>query len=785
MAGGVQVGTLSVNLTAGTAAFESGMAKAGQTAKSTGKDIQSSFNQAAKAGKDFGESTTVNMMEAKGSMMLLGEEVGVRIPRHLQTLIAQIPGVSAAFAAMLPLVGVLAAVGLILKVIEHHEKLAEAIRKTALENENLTIKQDDQTKSMELTNLKLDDQIAKLEGRPGKNRLAEALLESSIAADKLAASFSEDFRKIDEEVQTSATFLGGLKMFWTQLAEHPLISNLGGGVKGIQSALESVNEAMMAVDTARRSLDDAKGQEAQLAAIQGQQKAYANLRADTEAAMNLVKQLTPGNTELIGKLSQEATVAASAMKDMSLQADALNKNVKIAGLESKQDIQGPKDKTAEGAINNQKLIQDALAVSLEKRNELENASAMNSINAAQTAAKAKGEIDADLEKQKLVLIQKETDDAEAALRTQYDNELTAQQGRLAILKTEGPTKLDEIAKINAELAASAIKLEGELEANQKKGLDAQAAAEKENAAVELEIAKKLIEDKRHLSEESTKFNEEMIKLNEASAKEQADWNYKMGLTTLTQHLDMLKQDAAQELAEEKAKNQAVFDNSSQLELDLEKWRDADLLADAKYHQKLVVIAQQSNNTMADGFKNFFNQYINDGKTAAQQTTEVMNQAMTGLTNNLADMITSGKANWHDYVNTIEKDLEKLALNNMLKSLLGLIPGMGSSGSGGLGGIISGIFGGGGGVPAMATGGSASPGSLYTVGETGKEWFMPSVAGTIIPNAGSAGQKAGGSSTVVNQNFNISTPNKDSFMASQDQILGASQAAAFRAARRNN
>ena len=66
----------------------------------------------------------------------------------------------AAFSAMLPIVGVIAAIAIIDKLIERHEAAQAAIRKVAIETENLTIKQNDQSKSLELTNLKLDDQIA-------------------------------------------------------------------------------------------------------------------------------------------------------------------------------------------------------------------------------------------------------------------------------------------------------------------------------------------------------------------------------------------------------------------------------------------------------------------------------------------------------------------------------------------------------------------------------------------------------------------------------------------------
>ena len=70
------------------------------------------------------------MYEAKGGLMLTEHLLGVPLPRHLNSLIAQIPGVGAAFAAMLPIVGVMLAITIIAKLIEKHNEHLEVIRQT-------------------------------------------------------------------------------------------------------------------------------------------------------------------------------------------------------------------------------------------------------------------------------------------------------------------------------------------------------------------------------------------------------------------------------------------------------------------------------------------------------------------------------------------------------------------------------------------------------------------------------------------------------------------------------
>jgi hypothetical protein len=63
--------------------------------------------------------------QARGSLMLVENVAGVRIPRALNTLLAGIGPVGGAFAMMLPLVGVVAAVAIVEKLIAKHKEMAE------------------------------------------------------------------------------------------------------------------------------------------------------------------------------------------------------------------------------------------------------------------------------------------------------------------------------------------------------------------------------------------------------------------------------------------------------------------------------------------------------------------------------------------------------------------------------------------------------------------------------------------------------------------------------------
>jgi hypothetical protein len=105
-------GTLTVNVTAGTSDFK--------------RDI----GEATGSIKGFGEVHSSTMHSSVGGVRLLTHELGVPLPRELARLIASMPAVGAAFTTMLPVIGVVAAIAVIAKLIaksdEAKSKMAES-----------------------------------------------------------------------------------------------------------------------------------------------------------------------------------------------------------------------------------------------------------------------------------------------------------------------------------------------------------------------------------------------------------------------------------------------------------------------------------------------------------------------------------------------------------------------------------------------------------------------------------------------------------------------------------
>lgn len=165
-----------------------------------------------------------------------------------------------------------------------------------------------------------------------------------------------------------------------------------------------------------------------------------------------------------------------------------------------------------------------------------------------------------------------------------------------------------------------------------------------------------------------------------------------------------------------------------------------------------------------------------------------------------------------FVNTIRrmvaealsaKILEAIGIEDFLKSILGTGKKGGSSSGGGwlssAWGFVSGLFGGN--KAAKADGGPVQPGLPYLVGERGPELAMFSRAGYIMPNRDvqrltrMSGSQPGGASRVVervttritprvNVQFNISTPDANSFRRAQSQIAARMGFAVSRATQRN-
>ena len=151
------------------------------------------------------------------------------------------------------------------------------------------------------------------------------------------------------------------------------------------------------------------------------------------------------------------------------------------------------------------------------------------------------------------------------------------------------------------------------------------------------------------------------------------------------------------------------------------------------------------------------QTYNRAKAAASVTGAEFRQLGTFIGSTIEQATLFGRS-WSDALKSIGVRIAELIIQMTLLKATSTGPKDGSSGffSSLLGGLVSG--------GGHASGGEATPGHYYTVGERGPERFVPSVPGTIVPN--------GGGNTVNHYTVNqsISTPDADSFGKSQSHLL---------------
>lgn len=182
--------------------------------------------------------------------------------------------------------------------------------------------------------------------------------------------------------------------------------------------------------------------------------------------------------------------------------------------------------------------------------------------------------------------------------------------------------------------------------------------------------------------------------------------------------------------------QAYFDRHARL-------ADAEKSALAQYNDQA--------RSFTTGWEAAFNQYVDDATNAANKAQSMFQSMTTNMNSALDKFVDTGKFSFSDLANSIVKDLIKIELKASVSQLFGALSGGGGGGGGGgfsLGGLMN-MF--------KASGGDVTAGTPYIVGEKGPEMFVPSAAGSIVPNSalntGSAGRPSPVSPTYVNYTIN--------------------------------
>jgi hypothetical protein len=310
------VWVLSVDLQTKTATFQSGMADAAKSARGAFTDIKEGANK-------MGEETGYSMMEARHSVMILGEEFGIKIPRALAGFVAGLGPVGAAMEAAFPFLAI--ALGATL-LIEHLTKLHE-------EGEKLT---EDQVKfgtAVQNAFNSLDSKLlqAQIHADELRNDHLGALGKQLELIDK--QSMAELVKSFEEVARAADVVMGDLKSHWytfgigSEGAKHALT-----GFKSEYDSLLAHGKNEEAADLLKGTRESAekvlamqKQGKAALSGMEGKAGTDTDDQAKYDAARIELKKAGVGWTEKEVQAQQTLVDALRAQSSMEEKIGALKK----------------------------------------------------------------------------------------------------------------------------------------------------------------------------------------------------------------------------------------------------------------------------------------------------------------------------------------------------------------------------------------------------------------------------------------------------------------------------
>ena len=289
---------------------------------------------------ETGAAMDHSMTDSREGVMLLGEEVGVHMPRALSMFVSKLPGVGAAMEMAFPIIGIVAVIAIIGKLIEKHQALQEELSKNATANQQFADKERDMVLGLHTANLELEDQIAKLEGRPSTNRLEIALDNVKQKVDELTSTFQEDFQKQDDQIQKQIGFWHSL---WLSVKDASQTNDIGGYNRALAQQHDKLEE-LVAAQEKLKAIDPSKDvngyrvQAGAVATVAGEYEVLSDAAAKAARAV--------GENTLAQKLDHDAIGAKGEIASLGEQITHLGLVQKKVSLENQGELEEAADKRA-------------------------------------------------------------------------------------------------------------------------------------------------------------------------------------------------------------------------------------------------------------------------------------------------------------------------------------------------------------------------------------------------------------------------------------------------------
>jgi lambda family phage tail tape measure protein len=295
-----------ISIVGRTAVFDEAAIRSLNNARKSAKGIEDAYN-----GIDLGE--------ARGGLMVFDELLGIHIPRHVTALLSTLPGLQVAMAAAFPLLAVVSVGKAIADLVEKEQKHAEEMAKQKEEVLGLTDAMQQHASSLEISNLKLQDQIRLLTGKPPINGPKELALETEAELKKLEKEYDTAIAKIGEFATANQQ-----GMIMTALTGDDGSRELAGMIASHQAAQEKIKNDKLAAE-ADGNKAALKAADAAMAAENGSFDKYISGRKQ-KIQDEIIALTKPHETTQIDKDGN-----ATQVTDQLSMADAINQvNIKYA-----------------------------------------------------------------------------------------------------------------------------------------------------------------------------------------------------------------------------------------------------------------------------------------------------------------------------------------------------------------------------------------------------------------------------------------------------------------------
>jgi lambda family phage tail tape measure protein len=657
-----------ISIVGNTASFDDAAIRALNNARKSAKGIQDSFN-------------SIDISEARGGVMVFDELIGIHIPRHVTGLIATLPGLQAAMAAAFPVLAVLAVAKAIGDLVEKEQKHAEELARQRAAVDDVVTAMAQHAASLQVSNLKLEDQIRLLTGKPGINGPKELAIEAQQAVEKLEKEYDKAIEKIGEFAKSN------------QQGLLAAIFNSDNGSREVAGRIASHQAADEQIK-ANRAISEAAGDKEAIARFDKMLadedthfKEWAQKQFKT-IQNNRPKLVDFGGMKSEGTGEQRMTTAAEAQKSWNdavesfnsknataefVLAQILNTTTELnkARAEGNTETGDKKEKDALEAINQR--------VALEKKAFDESQSVLVAKDKATIASavlqKEQGQITAD----QLAAIQEAASEREFQAKQAFLEKIKKlEAGNPALVRaTQAEIEADTAAHEARlfEIKAQAVRKDNEQDkqdlADLQKYYDKQESAALKAAEFDQKMqaaATKLKELKDEITDADKKSALEVaLASGQIDKQEAAEQALKDARDAQAKQLEDINNLLAQEKTKLDALNAATNGGTNGSEQQIEQYRKT-ALAYAQSEQLKAEITKKTNAEIAKANKDLqatetaqWAQMFRDFQKVSLQMSQAARQSFGQMNTNLTQLVTTGKADFRSLAQSMISDTIKIAL----------------------------------------------------------------------------------------------------------------------------